>query len=92
MGRVISDALQDRIYNLITEDKETGCHLTTEELAVAIVELFEGAAVGLVGNLSEGYDVRGIYADFDDAATCLDGEESWILTLEPELIEKDIDG
>jgi hypothetical protein len=37
-------------------------------------------AVGLVGNVSDGYAVYGPYRSFGEAADDLDGMESWIVT------------
>ena len=91
MSKVLSGHLQDEIYRIIEDSLFEGDN-DPESITDKIAALFDGAAVGLCGNLSDGFEAQGIYADFDDAATCLDGEESWILTLELELIEKDIDG
>jgi hypothetical protein len=38
----------------------------------------------LVGNLSEGFSVPMIYANFDDAIECNEGVECWIMTLDGE--------
>lgn len=40
-------------------------------------------AVALVGNLADGFRAFGPYESFDAAANAHDGEESWIVTLEP---------
>ena len=84
MSNALSAALYDRIYSIIEQDAETGGHLCIDELTDAIAELFDGATVALVGNLSEGFSVPMIYANFDDAAECQEGMECWIMTLDGE--------
>ena len=43
-----------------------------------------GSYIGLVGNLSEGFKVRGPWSSFDAAADALVGVESWIMSVEAE--------
>ena len=39
--------------------------------------------VVIVGNFTEGYKVYGPFSDFDEAADCAEGCDSWVTTLHP---------
>lgn len=81
MGRAFYEGTMPRLVKALESIAKS---LEKQTNPVRVVDAPEQMkAMVLVGNLSEGFVAYGPYDSFDEACEAHDGEESWVMTLEP---------